>query len=418
MDSATLRSSDRISMLPDSILCHILSFLPTKYSVQTSILSTRYQYLWTYITSLRLSNSEFLTDDIGEDEANLSFTNFVSTVLLLGNLSCLEKFRLELKSFQNIDIVKSWISTAIKHNVQRLYLRHLEGNNGELPIELPRSMFISKTLVKLTLDGLIFLEIPTSVWLPSLKILKMVDLMYENGDSAQKLLPGCPVLEYLYVHRGLYRKSTEVFNISVPTLKHLVVIDPDLTCDSPEGFSLENLSSLLEAHIELDLPIHLTNILTLLRGIANVKCLQFHAKVGDYVLPTFPTLRNLTHLRLLSGVNIGNSGFNLNLLNDFLECSPNLEVLVLEGNRCSSTKSWGPPLRVPHCLLFRLKEVEFQASFGRKALEFELDFEVIKYLLKSAEVLKKMTIRSQLLDSPQIAQFPRASKACIISFKV
>ena len=34
-------SKDRISGLPDSVLCHMLSFLPTKYVVTTYILSQR-----------------------------------------------------------------------------------------------------------------------------------------------------------------------------------------------------------------------------------------------------------------------------------------------------------------------------------------------------------------------------------------
>ncbi|XP_058192300.1 FBD-associated F-box protein At4g10400-like [Rhododendron vialii] len=124
MASDTVRSLDRISMLPDSVLCHILSFLPTKNAVGTSILSTRYQYLWTCITSLHFDKAEFFTNDIGEAEADLSFTNF------------------------------SWISTATKRNVQKLELQYFDFNR-EIPIQLPRTLFVSKTLVDLKLDGMI-----------------------------------------------------------------------------------------------------------------------------------------------------------------------------------------------------------------------------------------------------------------------
>ncbi|KAG5542821.1 hypothetical protein RHGRI_015802 [Rhododendron griersonianum] len=78
---------------------------------------------------------------------------------------------LKLEPFPNIDIVKSWINTAMKHNVQKLELQYLEEFNGEIPLQLPQTMFISKTLVDLTLDITISLKIPPSVWLPSLKIL-------------------------------------------------------------------------------------------------------------------------------------------------------------------------------------------------------------------------------------------------------
>ncbi|KAK2970486.1 hypothetical protein RJ640_023669 [Escallonia rubra] len=43
---------DRLSNLPDEILCHILSFLPTKNVVATSILSSRYSSLWSCIPVL------------------------------------------------------------------------------------------------------------------------------------------------------------------------------------------------------------------------------------------------------------------------------------------------------------------------------------------------------------------------------
>lgn len=63
-------------------------------------------------------------------------------------------------------------------------------------------------------------------------------------------------------------------------------------------------------------------------NICNLSLVQFHADITDYVPTTFHTLQNLTHLRLLCGFNC--NGFNLNFLNDFLGCFPNLEVLVLE----------------------------------------------------------------------------------------
>lgn len=63
-------------------------------------------------------------------------------------------------------------------------------------------------------------------------------------------------------------------------------------------------------------------------NICNLSLVQFYANFGDYVPPTFHTLRNLTHLRLLSGIDA--EGFDLNLLSYFLECSPNIKVLVLQ----------------------------------------------------------------------------------------
>lgn len=307
MDSDIGKSLDRISKLPDSVLCHILSFLPTKNAVGTSILSTRWRYLWTFVTSLDFDDSmlfcyrnEF---DGRNDMVNFSFMNFVNRVLLLSDVRCLERFRLRLKYFCNSDVVSTWICAIIKRNVPVVDL------NCDLhyPCEFPRVIFTSKTLVNLTLQGDFRLRIPTSVCLPSLKILNLVELHCENQDSAQNLLSGCPVLEELYMTGCEYHfANAKIWNISVPTLKRLyvfrdtdwsngdesddqycklVVNAPKLECLDlvdwvTEEFSLVNLSSLLKARVlALLSPLRSpTNdgpkTSMLLKGIANVKILD------------------------------------------------------------------------------------------------------------------------------------------------
>ncbi|PRQ21247.1 putative F-box domain-containing protein [Rosa chinensis] len=54
-----LRVTDRISDLPDSLLCHILSFIPTKYSVSTSSLSTRWKRVWASVPCLEFYDGLF-----------------------------------------------------------------------------------------------------------------------------------------------------------------------------------------------------------------------------------------------------------------------------------------------------------------------------------------------------------------------
>ncbi|KAI8552775.1 hypothetical protein RHMOL_Rhmol06G0293900 [Rhododendron molle] len=427
MDLDFGRSLDRISKLPDSVLCHILSFLPTKYAVGTSILSARWQYLWISVATLDFNDSELFnkrhrTNGTGEAEVDLRFMNFVNTVLLLSDVSCLEKFNLKLESLCYFGIVKAWISSAIKRNVQMLELHFSAWQ--QIPIQLPHMLFICQTMVDLRLNGNISLKVPASVWLPSLKILEMEEVIYENGDSAHNLIHGCPALEDLRIFMFYFDKQ-KVLNISVPTLKRLVLThrgddgnllfsEHKLTVNTPKleyleiedyvavEFSLENLSSLLDAWPCFSGSISSSNLLKLLHGIANVKFLRPLSLVftcvkpdqgmnifcidnnDDYVLPTINPLHNLTYLELQNV----SDGWNKDLLNVFLEYSPNLEVLVLEGSIARlSDRPWSPPPQVPSCLLLNLKEIKYLKFSGDKH-----EFEVIEYLLKSAEVLKNMII--------------------------
>ncbi|KAE9456666.1 hypothetical protein C3L33_11431, partial [Rhododendron williamsianum] len=363
-------------------------------------------------------------------------------VLSMSDVLCLKKFCLRLESFCVLDLVDSWICAVTKRNVQKVELHYGEYYK-RFPVVLPRAIFTSKTLVDLTLDGPILLVVNASVWLPSLKILNLVDLLYENNDSLQKLFSKCPILEELCISRCCSCTGGEL-NVSVPTLRRLTItrfgdgIHDHLTklvVNAPKlehihlsdyvtrVFLLENLSSLLRACLViggdcLSPLIHWPNRLNiydgcismLLTGIANVKSLDFFSELSAYRLPTFP---NLTHLRLGGR----NGGWNLKLLNEFLECSPNLQVLTLEENRVpGSTKCWTPPTRVPCCLLSHLEEI--------RILKFDgdgYDLGVIVYLLENAQVLKKLTIdcqNSTRFFRDKLAEFPRGSKTCQLSFLV
>ncbi|KAM0007023.1 putative F-box domain-containing protein [Helianthus debilis subsp. tardiflorus] len=49
--------ADMFSRLPEEILSHILSLMPTKYAVRTSILSKRWRYSWMFVTNIDFDDS-------------------------------------------------------------------------------------------------------------------------------------------------------------------------------------------------------------------------------------------------------------------------------------------------------------------------------------------------------------------------
>ncbi|XWS10729.1 hypothetical protein CRYUN_Cryun38cG0022900 [Craigia yunnanensis] len=72
----------RICSLPDSTLQHILSLLQIKEAVKISVLSKRWEFLWTSIAKLEFK------EVLGQsDEKRAEFMNFVEKALLLHDSS-------------------------------------------------------------------------------------------------------------------------------------------------------------------------------------------------------------------------------------------------------------------------------------------------------------------------------------------
>lgn len=186
----------------------------------TSILSKRWRYLWKSVPILDFDDDLLLNRNAATpaqlEERTIMFLNFVDRVLFHSDVSSVQKFRL-LYYGSRLDSVYSWIFTALERRVQELDLNFLMLHGD---IELPPMFFSSKTLVVVKLWHAISLDIPSTVWLPSLKILHLRSVEYSNHDSIQKLLSGCLILEELLIERE-EEDNQLVLNVSVPALKIL-----------------------------------------------------------------------------------------------------------------------------------------------------------------------------------------------------
>ncbi|XP_059658872.1 F-box/LRR-repeat protein At3g59200-like [Cornus florida] len=191
-------NEDRISNLPTSLIGHILSFLPTKKAVATSVLSTKWKYLWTSITIL----------DFDDGLVHVSTTPRKD----------LQKFRLNCTGIYDVSHVNVWVSTALSRNPRELNLSNIGC--------LPRELYACRSLVVLKLCGtpyrLLDLSIPTLICLRSLKILVIESVVFLDDDSIYRLFSSCHVLEDLSVELCDWR-NISVFNISAPNLKSLTI---------------------------------------------------------------------------------------------------------------------------------------------------------------------------------------------------
>ncbi|KAG5564501.1 hypothetical protein RHGRI_000622 [Rhododendron griersonianum] len=372
---------DRISNLPNSLIAQILSRLPTKYAVSTSVLSTRWKQLWTSITSFDIDDNLLLCPQNKSTDPSLqrSFTSFVQGVLLR-HVSCVQRFRLKCSQSYDASLVNGWIADTLLRNIQELdldlsfWMRH--------STVLPQDLFTCRTLVVLKLNNYGDMNtVPTSVFLPSLRILHLDCIGFVDDDSINRFLFGCPVLEELSMS-GCVGGNVSVINIVAPMLTSLFMHD----CLSGER------------KIVLDTPalLYLTIMDSAEDGCYLVEnlCHLIRADIFFYAAGSSANFKALTDLlKGMSNVQFLQLGFSTEweFLLELLENSPHLETLVFKeglGNFGVFTQLlWNPAPNVPSCLLFHLKVIGISDFRGEKE-----EWRMVDYLLQKAKVLEKVNI--------------------------
>ncbi|KAJ4809125.1 FBD-associated F-box protein [Rhynchospora pubera] len=227
--------SDMISSLPDCLIHLIMSFLTAQEAVRTCVLSNRWKNLWTTLPFLDFDLSKF---DYERSKFG-KFRDFVTMTLLLREASDLHKFRLSCQEMSYWSeyhmFYRAWILYALKHNLRALNITSIEA--GVLPV----GVFTCASLVDASLSSFYSsMQVIKVVNLPCLRRLHLNGINLNQG-FIEKLLHGCPVLEFLH----LGRCCRELFNINSQSLKYLIVEDCDLDEETKEEIDLINTPNLL-----------------------------------------------------------------------------------------------------------------------------------------------------------------------------
>ncbi|XP_061361079.1 FBD-associated F-box protein At4g10400-like [Gastrolobium bilobum] len=370
--------ADRISVLPDEIICHILSFLPTKESVATSVLSKRWNPFWRSVPTLRFF------------ENTSPFVRSVGAFLRSRNLhQPIKTFSLGCTSFRRgPNSVNKWISAALQcGGVEHLDVWFL------YPTKLSSPFLTHRTLVVLKLTG-VHITAFSSVDLPSLKILELSGVILEESGYLAKLLSGCPLLEDLVANS--------------------VSFD-----DSPSVAEFKSVPKLVKADISK---------LILFAAVTNVKFLQIHWRdvMDPGRNPSFKDLAlvfpNLIHIK-----------FYLCYAEDWpkivevLEHCPKLQTLVIDDYGFTEADEggggggkWPYPQSVPESISLQLKTCRVNDYEGSNGL-----FQFARYILGNARFLQSMTIRTPSDTNPhaklemlkKLSLCPRCSATCKLSLE-
>jgi hypothetical protein len=210
--------------LPEEILQYIISLLPTKDAVRTSIVCKRWEYLWTSIPNL---------DFNGLDPANRKlYTNVMERALVLRECSNIKQFTLTYYVVDEVVLVSGWISAAVRRNVQEMYI---DLNSLTYPFSLPHSLFTCVTLTKLELGMRCTLKLPPTICFSNLKSLIIAYVTFWNDYSTQKLFSGLPVLQELDLYHCNWKNLKVVSINSAPKLQSIRITEVMETKNPGDG---------------------------------------------------------------------------------------------------------------------------------------------------------------------------------------
>ncbi|CAN1836922.1 Putative F-box/LRR-repeat protein At5g02930 [Linum perenne] len=258
------RIVDRLSDLPDCILHHILSFLDTKSSVQTSILSRRWRSLWKYVDVLTFRKNSFCF--------NCDFERYVDKVLSLrcdGSRVC--KVRTDLKGEELFDRVMKY---AASHGVQELFISsRLVGSYVVRTVCL-----CYQSLKVLELNRILVEENVVELWsclelLESLTLARCplnFDCCFTYGD----VFANFPRLETLKLDRCFHSIGigTSVLKVTGSKLLDLEIVFPEFDSLQIVGPQLQSLSLKIGPSFSTTIPeVSKSNLPSLNR--ANIKLL-------------------------------------------------------------------------------------------------------------------------------------------------
>ncbi|XP_045793822.1 F-box/FBD/LRR-repeat protein At4g26340-like [Trifolium pratense] len=371
---------DRISTLPDSVICHILSFLPTKEAAATTILSKKWNRnpLWLSLLTLDFDQQNFA------DFA--SFRHFVYSVMLMRNITLpIRSFLLKCgnSSDFNRHDVNRFIQAVVQRGIQNLNLHMFTATSH--CFKLPQCVLNCNSLTVLKLKWLRIQHF-SKVNFPLLKTLHLEDIRFflRHPIYLQKFLHGCPVLEDLQIQdillfdyecgefNGLLKLvKANIFNSTMWNIPFSWVCNAKFLCNRPYGCQV-------------------------------------------------PAFLNLTNLKIIFGSTTNDWLGKWKWMTEVLQNSPKLQNLTIHERKIYEigNDDWVDPSIVPKCLSSELRTCSLIGYVGMKR-----EFQFAEYILKNAKALHTMKISASDVDLSikhqmlmKLSLCPRGSTTCKLSF--
>ncbi|WVZ73587.1 hypothetical protein U9M48_021875 [Paspalum notatum var. saurae] len=410
----TKRPRLQLCDLPSDILHYIISQLPIKEAVRTSILSKHWKYIWCFRKSLEFSYKSLFKDKRSIIPNHLvkkqDLIERVDTILNQHSGIGVEKLEVYFSLHnEHAEYIDRWLKFAIAAKTKQLILDFTFVQPEKEPYSFPFQLFDATTgshLQSMKL-GSVSLKQPADIKvLRNLTKLELVDVNMTN-EELETMLSNCNVLEFLGISRCLMLTSLRTRS-PLNHLNHLHVSDCPLLQQLELSFGLITLeyegpliplasqSTLRNVSIKSsDICSALAYIFTKLPStlpcleMLTIGCEEFErANILDMPLK-FTYLR---HLRLeLNFASLETRTTDVLDLACLLEAAPYMESLEIhmwmDCNLERYRKCHGDLRRLPSCPHPHLKVVNMTGFYGQKD-----QVELALHILENSSALEKMMI--------------------------
>lgn len=415
---------DLISDLPQSILESILTRLPIRDAVKTSILSRKWRYKWASITEL-VFDDECVSSSHDGNVVEQSLVKFISRALFLHH-GPIHKFQVSTCYLQSCPDIDQWILFLSRDSDVRELIIKLGEDEW---VRLPSCLFNCKKLTHLDLSCCELDPPPRFKGFSCLRSLSLHRVLVA-ADAIENLIWSCPLLENLALS---YFDDSLAITIRAPNLKYLYM-EGDFT-----DIFLENTPLLLSLsvvmymaddvaeHFELEQSsnCNFVKFLTRVPRLVSLAGRAYFAKylsIGDDPGPLPITFDHLKIIELFE-VSFEDMKEVLVLLR-LITSSPNLEEFSISAGESTS------PAEAPDSLDIWERECPADWTFKQlkvvkmtdvNGIPHEMD--LVKFLLGSSPVLKTMTIspstyfkHDRMVMLIELLRFRRASSEAEIIF--
>ncbi|KAL3653035.1 hypothetical protein CASFOL_002716 [Castilleja foliolosa] len=431
---------DRLTALPDGILIHILSFLGLKESAVTSVLSKRWEFIWTELPRLEFYEESKESDKIRQ------FAAMINRTLLIRRGAHLEKFYVHFiydESFASD--VDYWLDFVLKNKVKEVCL-HLMSRTEENLYRLPETMYSNPSLIWFSVHVCNMDTLAKIDW-RSLTRLDINDATLPQ-HVIENILSGCPVLHALSLEecqgfncldiksQNMYelkvydledRENGSLLEISAPHVHTLdILFNPAVVklvlrkTDSLDSVEINYFESEL---ISEEKVINITEkLFEILRDVKELKLGRHYFKVLSEMVINGWQLP-VSRRKCLTVFTNSEDEYNISGIFALLKFSPNLERLAIEGFEPEGELWDDYAMADLDCDLVNLKTVRI-SEFADPVFGGEPMLTVARNLLKRATALEEMTTRlgAQELDdhiniTEALLSYPRSSAKAVVRLR-